>query len=150
MRVYVPATASDLLRDELAVEQVHAVTAAARVELPGEDEEMLELVAFLAAADESVVLVGERGDRPRRVVVSADLDARELELAPGDAVATAMIPAGPISWDSVAAIHVDDAGAEEQVAAAAAGDGEAADLVAEIDLAWYDATEREAAAAALE
>ena len=142
MRVYLAATAADLSAPELLPERVHAVTPAVRAELPEEDEEMLELVAFLAAADESVVLVGARGDRPRRVVISADLDARAL--APSEDpenIATAMVPAGPVAWDAVAAIHVDDADAEARVSAAAGGDGAAADEVAEIDLAWYDVSE---------
>lgn len=146
MRVYLPATASDLAADELLPERVHAVTAAVHAELPDEDEEMLELVAFLAAADESVVLVGQRGDRPRRVVISADLDPRGLALSddPEDP-ATVMVPAGPVRWADVAAIHVDDEAAEEHVTAASTGDSEAADLVAEIDLTWYDVTERDEA-----
>lgn len=144
MRVYIAATARDLSADELAPTRVHAVTPAVHAELPDEDEEMLELVAFLAAADESVILIGERSERPRRVVISADVDTRALAPSgdPED-LATVMVPAGPVGWHTVAAIHVDDADAEERVAAAAAGDGQAADEVSEIDLAWYDASERE-------
>lgn len=143
MRVYIAATAKDLSAAELTPARVHAVTPAVQAELPGEDEEMLELVAFLAAADESVILVAERSDRPRRVVIAADVDARGLAPAedPED-IATAMLPQGPIGWDAIAAIHVDDAFAESTVAKAARGDEQSADDLAEIDLAWYDATER--------
>ncbi len=148
MRVYLPAVAADLT-EELRPPLVHAVTPAVRAEFPGEDEETLELIAFLAAADDSVRLVAERGAPPRRVVLAADVpDAR---LTPGgeDELATVLVPDGPVPWDSVVSIHVDGPDAAARVTAAAAGDAEALDALGEEDLLWFDVTERDAVVAQL-
>ncbi|MGM0385641.1 MAG: DUF6912 family protein [Actinomycetota bacterium] len=149
MRVYLPATASDLAATELRPAVVHAVTPALRTELPGEDEETLELVAFLAAADDSVRLVAERSAPPRRVVLAAEIP--DADLAPGspDALETVRLPRGPLPWDTVVSIHVDEPDAAPQVAAAAAGDEAAFDALGEQDLQWFDVTERDAVAASL-
>lgn len=147
MRVYVPATAHDLSRPELRPARVHAVTPAVRAELPGEDEETLELVAFLAAADDSVRLLAGQGAPPRRVVLAADLPGSRLRPGGEDELETVMVPVGDLAWDVVKSIHVDEADASAQVAAAAAGDEEAFDALGERDLLWFDVTERAAVAA---
>lgn len=149
MRVYLPATATDLVARELRPAVVHAVTPALRGELPGEDTETLELVAFLAAADDSVRLIADRAAPPRRVVLAADVPDTALAAASPDALETVRIPRDPIPWDAVVSIHVDEPDAAAQVAAAAAGDEGAFDALGERDLLWFDVTEREAVAASL-
>lgn len=149
MRVYLPATVTDLAAESLRPNVVHAVTAALRAELPGEDDEMLELVAFLAAADDSIRLIQEHGAAPRRVVLAADLPAQELSEPGPDALETVRVPRHAIQWAAVVSIHIDEPTAADRVAAAAAGDDEAFDALGEQDLLWYDVTERAAVVAAL-
>ncbi|HHW82893.1 MAG TPA: hypothetical protein GX743_03580 [Actinomycetales bacterium] len=143
MRIYLPATLEDLSADTLVAARVHAVTAQLRRELPDDDEEMLELVAFLAAADDSVRLIAERGASPRRLVISADVLDGSVGPAPSEDIETALIPGGPVPWELVVAVHVDDAEASEEVSAAAAGDEGAFDALGERELLWYDASELE-------
>ena len=78
-RVYVPATLSDLARfvQEGGIGptpvHAHAVTAWLRAAWPEADQEEWEYAALMAAADVSVGLLTEE-DRPRRVVVVAEVD----------------------------------------------------------------------------
>jgi hypothetical protein len=106
MRVYLPAVAADLTED-LRPPLVHAVTPAVRAEFPGEDEETLELIAFLAAADDSVRLIAERSAPPRRVVLAADGPVLPSNPGGEDELATVLVPDGPCPWDSVVSIHVE-------------------------------------------
>lgn len=145
MRIYIPATAADL-RGPLEPNHVHAVTPGLRAALPGEDEETLELVAFLAAADDSLRLVAGRGAVPRRVVVSADVAGDALTQPGDEAIETALVPSGPIPWSAVVSIHVDDPGARAEIAAAAGGDADAFERAGELDMLWFDVTERDAVA----
>lgn len=143
MRIYIAATAADLRADELRPATVHAVTEGLRAALPGDDEETLELIALLAAADESVHLIGARGDVPRRVVLAADLPDELLGRAPEDAIETALVPSAPVPWAHVVSVHVDEEEARDEVAAAAAGDADAFERSGERDLLWFDVTERD-------
>ena len=78
-RVYVPATLSDLARfvEEGGIGptpvHAHAVTAWLRAAWPEADQEEWEYAALMAAADVSVALLTEE-DRPRRVVVVAEVN----------------------------------------------------------------------------
>lgn len=60
MRIYVPVTAADLVADELSPRQVHGVTAAQQAEFPAADQEYLELVATVYAADDAMDLLAEQ------------------------------------------------------------------------------------------
>nr|NLD41192.1 hypothetical protein [Actinomycetales bacterium] len=141
MRVYLPATLQDLAAAALEPARVHGVTPALRRELSEDDDEMLELVAFLAAADDSVRLVSERGDRPLRIVIAADVPDPELGPAGEQEIETALAPRLPIRWELVAAVHADEEAAEGEVAAAAGGDEAAYERLGERELLWYDAAE---------
>ncbi|MHB1064740.1 MAG: DUF6912 family protein [Georgenia sp.] len=152
MRVYLPATAADLHESPITARWAHAVTTALRGELPDEDEEGLEITASLAAADDSVRLVATTGGVPRRVVVAADVpdgSVRAPEVLAEDQLPTAVELVGPVGWDVVVAILVDEARAAADVAAAAAGDDVAFERAAERDLLWYDVIERDALAGEL-
>jgi hypothetical protein len=157
VRVYLPATLSVLAtlkeRGELApAAQAHAVTPTLREWYAEGDEEELENVAFTRAAQGALRLLRRDPSAPRRrVVLSADM--------PADAVCRAdqelgsslvgLIAALPLS--AVAAIHVDSADAEFDVAAAvdvveeaAAGDPDAqftVDGAEDHELEWYDPSE---------
>ena len=59
MRIYIPATAADLSAPESSARPAHAATAQLARALPEEDEEGLEMLASLCAADASLVLLAE-------------------------------------------------------------------------------------------
>ena len=150
MRLYLPATSADL-QAGLTPRWAHAVTTALRAELPEEDDEGLEMVATLAAADESVALLGSvrpleaGGDvASRRVVIVADLpDTAVLvpEVLGEEQLPTAVEIVEPVGWSDVVAILVDESDAEQDVRAAAGGDEDALERAAERDLLWYDVME---------
>jgi hypothetical protein len=144
VRIYLPSVAAELSGTP-SVLLAHAVTEALRAEVTDEDDETLEMIALLAAADDSVRLVGERGSaagRARRVVLAADVpDSAATPAATG--LPTAVELAGPVDWSDVRAIHVDETDAETDVAAAAAGDDDAFERVVDLDLLWYDPAERD-------
>ena len=151
MRLYLPATPADL-RSGLTPRWAHAVTTALRAELPEEDDEGLEMVATLAAADESVTLLGSgtalevAGGHvaPRRVVIVADVpDSAVLvpEVLGEEQLPTAVEVVEPVDWSEVVAILVDEPEAEQDVRAAAGGDEEALERAAERDLLWFDVVE---------
>jgi hypothetical protein len=136
VRVYLPATLPALAelreRSELTVHVAYAVTPALREQLTGDDDEALSYAAFRLAAEASVGLLRADPAAPRRrVVISADVPAEPLPEAP------AVRPSGPVPLSAVAAVHVDGAAAEPDVAAAvAAGEPEV-----DHELEWYDASE---------
>lgn len=141
MRIYVPATAADLVDPEgLSPRVGHGVTPALRAASPGESEEDLEVSAFLAAADASLALLTPT-DVPARVVVSADGDAAPP--AEGGALTEVTAPAVP--WSAVVSIHIDDPDdgeAADLVRAAVGGEEEAVEAASDLDLLWYDVSER--------
>jgi hypothetical protein len=158
VRVYVPATVP-MLAEMRSSGQLgsgptvaHAVTPALREWYAEGDEEELEYVAFTRAAQAALQLLRHDAKAPRRrVVVSADvvssaLAREEVELGSS----TVRLPL-PVSLKEVASIHVDSAGAAEDVGAAAdvveeaqAGDPDAqftVDSAEDHELEWYAVTE---------
>ena len=145
MRLYLPATAADL-DDSTGITPrwAHAVTPALRAELPEEDDEGLEMTAMLAAADESVRRLAADGSVPRRIVVAADVPDTSVlppEVLDEDQLPTAVEVVTPVAWSRVVALHVDEAEAAADVAAAAAGDDDALERAADRDLLWFDVIE---------
>ncbi|HEX2145432.1 MAG TPA: hypothetical protein VHG10_13085 [Glycomyces sp.] len=140
-RIYVPANAAMLktLADtgELKpVSAVHTVTAWLDREAPGADVEDLEYTAFADAATASVALLP--GGVPRRVVISADVpDERVTERAEG----TAVDFDGSVKLKKVAAVHVDDAAAAEEIARELESDEPDPELIEANVLDWYAASE---------
>lgn len=142
VRLYVPTTLP-ALADPACLHPLtaHAVTAPLAAALPEEDVEGLEFAAMLAAADESVELVGADPAAPRRrVVVVAEVPGPEPRARHG-ALPSAVEPPSDIPWSRVVSLHVDDVDAAADVAAAADGDEAALDRAAERDLLWYDVSE---------
>ena len=158
VRVYVPATVPMLaaLRDSGRLGDgliaAHAVTPALREWYAEGDEEELEYVAFTRAAQGALQLLRHDPAAPRRrVVVSADV--------PGDSLLREEVELGsstvrlhqPVTLEEVASIHLDGAGAAEEVAAAAdvieealAGDPDAqfvVDGAEDHELEWYAVSE---------
>ena len=158
VRVYVPATVPMLaaLRASGQLGEVpvvaHAVTPALREWYAEGDEEELEYVAFIRAAQGALQLLRHDPAAPRRrVVVSADVPGSALvreEVELGSS--TVRLPQ-PVTLTEVASIHVDGADAAEQVAAAAevveealAGDPDAqftVDGAEDHELEWYAVSE---------
>lgn len=160
MRVYLPATFA-MLRELEENRRVaprrgwgFAVTPTLRDFYTSGDDEELADIAFEAAAEASIRLLGAEPDEHfphRRVVVSVDLPNEALTFAPemGDPVLKIERPA--VELADVAALHVDVKDSEEATARAIAaiaqadlGDEDAQLTVGDAQdqlLAWYDPTE---------
>lgn len=165
MRVYIPATVS-MLEGLIADGRMparggtaFAVTPALREAYTAGDEDELAHVAFLEAARASIRLLAAEIDggsvagshSRRRCVVSVDVPDAGAELRPDLDEAVVRLAEPLIRADSVAAVHVDLAGAEVLVARAAEvidaadlGDEDAELAVGDAEdheLAWYDPIE---------
>lgn len=154
IRAYLPATLPLLARlraSGLPAPQAHAVTPALREWYAEGGEEELEYVALTRAAQAALWLLRADVDAARRrVVVAADVPASGV-VADAELGSSVVRLAAPVPLDAVVAIHVDGAGAEKDVAAAAgavveadAGDPDAqliVDGAEDHELAWYDVSE---------
>lgn len=143
MRIYLPASVADLNSEHLGPTLVHAVTDELRATFPEEGEEDLEVVAFLLAADSSLAQLATQV--PARVVISAEVDEVFVRVGTHpDPTAVELVSA--ISWDAVVSIHTDDPGDGEVAvlvqAALLAGPG-AEQAAADLDLLWWDVSERD-------
>ena len=158
VRVYVPATVPMLaaLRESGQLGSgptvAHAVTPALREWYAEGDEEELEYVAFTRAAQGALQLLRHDPSAPRRrVVVSADVPSTALIREDVELGSSTVRLPQPVSLKEVASIHVDGAGAAEEVAAAAdvveealAGDPDAqftVDGAEDHELEWYAVSE---------
>jgi hypothetical protein len=149
VRIYLPVTLLDVDAagaaptgtPTLAARRAHAVTPALRELFPEEDDEGLEYAAQLAAADDSLELLGAAADAPRlRVVLSADVDAGAVSVL-DDEIPSAVEVTTPVAWTAVVCAHVDEPDAAPDVVEALTGDEDAVERLDERDLLWYDATE---------
>jgi hypothetical protein len=145
VRIYLPATLDELdpHAPALTARRAHGVTAALRAALPDEDDEALEFVAQLEAADLSLELLRRDPGAPRlRLVVSADVpDASVQAVEDDDAPPSAIDVLGEVGAAQIVCFLVDEPIAADDVALAAAGDDAARERLEEADLLWYDASE---------
>jgi len=164
VRVYLPATLALIAclhaEGELEVATAHAVTPALREWYAEGDQEELEYVAFTRAAQEALwQLRADPAVPRRRVVISVDIAAADLTMTteplgpPGrqDLGSSRVRLRAAVPLSAVAALHVDGAAAEPDVAVAAeavpraaAGDPDAeftVDSAEAHELEWYDVTE---------
>jgi len=124
VRVYLPASYRDLTT-LVATGSFHprapghAVTSALKAAEPDGDLDEWEFLAFLDAGQSSLALL-EADATPRRVVLSADLDAAEVHEHPR-AGASGVVLAGDVATGAVAAVHVDGVDAEPAVRAVLSG-----------------------------
>ena len=161
MRVYVPSTlpalqeaygSGELVPAGAGPAVAYAVTPGLREWYVSDDAEELEYAALRGAAQESLrLLAADPGAARRRVVVAAEVpegsvapanDGEGADEAPGEVRVT-----GPLPLAKAAAVHLDAADAESEVAAAAeafgaaeAGDEAAMSLLDRADdheLLWY-------------
>lgn len=145
MRLYLPVTLLDVdsapASGAVEAARAHAVTPALRALFPDEDDEGLEYAAQLAAADDSLELVGAADGAPRlRVVLSADVDDAAVGSL-DDEVPSAVRVRAPVPWSAVVCAHVDEPAAAGDVTAALTGDDDATERLDDRDLLWYDRTE---------
>lgn len=156
MRVYLPGTSATLrtLLDDrqLAASRsdpltAFAVTPGLREWYVDDDVEELEYAALLEAARASLRLIdADASAARRRVVLAADVADADVEVR-DDLDRGVVRVAVPVALASVASVHVDDAGAEAAVAAAARsidaadlGDEAAQDRTDDaegFELSWY-------------
>ena len=162
MRVSVPLTLSGLAEahksGELAAGPLlaYAVTPALREWYVSDDIEELEYAALNRAAQASLrLLAGHPDTARRRVVVAVDVPERSAAVDPDRGLDQSALGevriAGPVPLAKAAAVHVDSADAEEDVAAAAAmlgaadlGDDDAqftVDGAEDHDLMWFGVQE---------
>jgi len=157
VRVYLPATLPILavMRERGALDpppEAHAVTPTLREWYAEGDDEELEYVAFTRAAQGALRLLRHDPKAPRRrVVVSADVPATVLRQGDQELGSSLVSVSSAVPLAAVAAIHVDSADAELDVAAAAdvvdeaaAGDPDAqftVDGAEDHELEWYDPSE---------
>src|SRR5690625_83418 len=133
MRIYLPATVSDLDAPHISARTAFAVTEGLRELAPTEDEEGWEYLAFLAAADAAI----DEGE-VSRIVIAADGRAAET----GE---VGVVEVEELSWADAVSIHIGDVadpGLLTELSAAQAGDDAARERVNEADLLWYDVVER--------
>jgi len=145
VRIYLPATLDEIGPGlALAERRAHAVTPALRALLPEEDDEGLEYVAQVTAADDAVGLLAVRPGAPRlRVVVAADVPDGEVTEDPAEPP-TAVVVAGAVRLAEVVCLLVDEPEAVADVVGAVGGDQAARDRLDERDLLWYDVSEIDA------
>lgn len=146
MRVYLPVTLTELADPAgPSARQARAVTRSLRTALgTGADEETCEYAAMMLAAEDSLALLTD-DDPARRVVAAADVPDGQVRT--GDEVARVSVPA--VDWSQVVSCHADenDDGVRTLVSAARRGEQQAQAKVADLELLWYDVTERAALAA---
>ena len=147
-RVYLPATLPRLASlhadGELTTPLTgHAVTPELREWYAEGDEEELEYVAFTRAAQDALHLLRRDTAAPRRrVVISADVGDGDVLALDRDLGSSSVAVGRRLTLDAVAAIHVDGAAAEADVAAAGDPDAQfTVDGAEDHQLEWYDVTE---------
>ncbi|GGV53797.1 DUF6912 family protein [Streptomyces griseoflavus] len=154
MRVYVPLTLPGLAEAHRTGQlgdgpfPAHAVTPALREWYDSDDLEELEYAALSGAALASLrLLAADAGAPRRRVVVAVDVSDETALPAPDGSAPGEVRVAGAVRLAKAAAVHVDAADAETDVAAAAralpaadGGDDDAQDTVdgaGDHELLWF-------------
>ncbi|QJC21328.1 DUF6912 family protein [Arcanobacterium buesumense] len=144
MRIYIPLTLSDLRENSISMRRVHAVTPALRSEVPNEDDEGYEYIATLAAADDSLRLLQRMpGEKLSRVVAVAVVSDNALQPVTDPELPTEVDLNAEVLWHEVESFHVDAPGSEDLVKQAIAGDEDAFIATGDIELLWFDISERE-------
>lgn len=152
MRLYVPATLNELdsvsgTSISLAPRRAHTATAALVKAYEAEgitDIEEVEFGAFMAAADDSLMLIAEQPDVPwKRFIISLDVPDSAVKAAPTDdetpvSAVDIVEPVGPLK---IVCVHVDEPEAAGDIQGVFEGKEDAIVSLNERDLLWYDVTE---------
>ncbi|USR79668.1 DUF6912 family protein [Arcanobacterium pinnipediorum] len=144
MRIYIPLTLSDLSAPRVSARRVHAVTAELRAMITDEDNEGYEYIATLAAADDSLRLLDKNSTLPlRRVVGVAEVADNIVRPVRQPQLPTEQDVIADLEWNEIESFHIDAPGSESLVARALNGDEEAFLATGDIELLWYDISERQ-------
>lgn len=152
MRLYVPATLNELdsvsgTSMSFEPRRAHTATAALVKAYEAEgisDIEEVEFGAFMAAADDSLMLIAEQPDVPwKRFIISVDVPDAAVKAAPRDdetpiSAVDIVENVGPLK---IVCVHVDEPDAAGDVQGVFEGKEEAIIALNERDLLWYDASE---------
>ena len=144
MRIYIPLCVSDFSREALFPRPVHGVTHELRRVFPRADEEGLEYAATMSAADDSLRRLSAADRVLRRTVAVAEVPGKILALpaSAGSNVPSVLLLREELPWNCVESLLVDEPGNESLVRRALNGDENAFLLTGEIELLWYDISER--------
>ncbi len=144
MRIYLPLTVTDLTTEKFTVSRAHAVTPRLRAEILDVDDEYLEYVATLAAADDALRLLTADDKNLRRLVGVTQVPAEAVKFSTNTAdLVTTIYLETPILWENVESLLVDEPGHEDLVRTAILGDENAFMDTENIELLWYDISEKE-------
>lgn len=156
MRLYVPATLSDLDtvtggKIDFQPRRAHAATPSLIAELAEHDItdiEEVEYAAQLAAADDSLMLIAERPtEHWLRLVISVDLPDSAVTPATGSDPDGVPYPASAVDITEavnqvpIVCVHVDEPEAANDIQGVLQGDEDAMESLSNRDLLWYDVTE---------
>ncbi|MCI5826133.1 MAG: hypothetical protein MR006_05665 [Arcanobacterium sp.] len=152
MRIYIPVNLADMTATDISARRVHGVTPAAQEAFPESDREGLEMLATLYAADEALLMLRvsaeqnaalDRADfsQLRRIVAVGEVPDTWVEVVPSE-VPTALALHHTVPWSKIESIHIDEAGSEELVLQAIRGNRAAFEATGDIELLWYDVSER--------
>ncbi|QRV02471.1 hypothetical protein JTE88_01560 [Arcanobacterium phocisimile] len=148
MRIYIPMTLAELSAERVTARRVHAVTSELRATVVDEDSEGYEYIATLAAADDSLRMLGEGPESSlRRIVAVAEVVDSSISAVSDPQLPTEVELGTDISWKDVESFHMDAPGSESLISQALAGDEEAFLATGDIELLWFDISEREQLAA---
>ena len=139
MRVYIPATVDEIAlhtSGQWEPQRAYAVTDVLREAMPALDEDELVEFAIDAAAMSSALETGSR----LRAVIAADVSRAD---AVPDAVThpAAVLVTGKLDPASIACVFLDEEEAASETKAAATGDDDAAERLADRTLLWFDLAE---------
>lgn len=151
MRLYVPATLSELDsiiggKVELAARRAHAATTQLVELYEAEgitDLEEVEYGAFMAAADDSLMLIAQQPDVAwKRMIISVDVPESVVKLSePNEETPLSAVEIVSEVKATVACVHVDEPEASGDIQGVFEGNEEAILALNERDLLWYDTSE---------
>lgn len=155
MRIYLPATLAEIPDIQVAVDgqasmtvnprRAHALTGALRLAYQDEENEGLEFVALLAAADDDLELLAQQPSAPQlRLVLTLEVPDDAVTLATADVAVlspSALEITKTVDRAVVVCAHVDEPEAAQDIKAALAGDDSAVERIVDRDLLWYDTSE---------
>lgn len=110
------------------------------------------MIATLAAADDSLRLLAKKPDLVRRRLICVTEVSNSLLQMPErgtDLLPTAVHLTSALDWSKVESIHLDEEGGEALVQRAIDGDEQAFIESGEIELLWFDVSERQILSAQL-
>lgn len=152
MRLYVPATLAELdsvtgNKIDLSPRRAHAATSALVKAYEAEgvtDIEEVEYGAFMAAADDSLMLIAQQPEVPwKRFIISVDVPESAVKLAEVDeeTPVSAVDIVKELGTTTIVCVHVDEPEAAEDIQGVFQGNDDAIISLNERDLLWYDNTE---------